>query len=214
MAIPSLGGALLAKSLAILPCGKAATGSVHRTTPRALFTHCDSLGTCAYSSQQFPTRCWWDDFRKQHQWGCQDSLPRPGDICYLGPLSDLVPKRTCANPGYLRAAIFVHAFAVPLQHPPPLPLDPVTKDRAHPQHPLLVTFYFLSRMVVSEVFILLCFIIYVHVTYIHFEGFDTINKVSTHTNKNAIIMGMTLNLLKVFFRLACSWTSVLLIIIR
>lgn len=65
------GGALLAKSLAILSCGKAATGSVHHTTPRALFAHGDSLGTCAYSSQQFPTRCWWDDFRKQHQWDCQ-----------------------------------------------------------------------------------------------------------------------------------------------
>lgn len=44
-------------------------------------------------------------------------------------------------------------------------------------------------------------VIYVHVTYIHFECFDTINKKGKHTytNKNAITMGKTLNLLKFFF---------------
>lgn len=66
-------------------------------------------------------------------------------------------------------------------------------------------FYFLSRMVVSEVFILLHFIIYVHLTHIHFECFDTIKKGKhIYTNKNAIIMGMTLNLLKFFIKLAYS----------
>lgn len=120
MAIPSLGGALLAKSLAILPCGKAATGSVHRTTPRALFTHCDSLGTCAYSSQQFPTRCWWDDFRKQHQWGCQDSLPRPGDICYLGPLVRSGTEKDLCQPWVSESSYFCPC----LRSPPPTPPTP------------------------------------------------------------------------------------------
>lgn len=106
-------------------------------------------------------------------------------MCYLGPLVSSGTEKDLCQPWVYESAIFIHASAVPPQPPPPPPLldDPVTKDPAHPQHPLLVTFYILSRMVVSEVFFLLCFIIYVHVTYIHFEGFDTINKKGKHTYK-------------------------------
>ena len=86
----------------------------------------------ACSSQQFPTRCRWDDFRKPHQWGRQNSLPRPGDGCYLGPLVSSGTDKDLCQPWLSESSYFRPHLRSPLQHPPPPPLDPVTKPPTPP----------------------------------------------------------------------------------
>lgn len=104
-------------------------------------------------------------------------------VCYLGPLLSCGPEKELCTAGRLRVAIFIHASTAHPYTPPRSCYLTTTNSKLTPKIPLRVMFYFLSRMVVSEVFILLCFIIYVHVTYIHFECFDTINKKGKHTYK-------------------------------
>lgn len=53
-----------------------------------------------------------------HQWGCQGSLPRPGDVCYLGPLVSSGTEKDLCQPWVYESSYFRPCLCSPPPTPP------------------------------------------------------------------------------------------------